>query len=108
MQARALAPVADDAVAGLHARHAFTNLLHGGRRLMAEQVREEFVRALRALDLVDLRATDAAAMNLDQDLSEAQRAGLDLFDGERLLQLGENGGSEFHAKGENRSLIRSK
>jgi len=40
---------------------------------MAEQVRQKLVRPLRALDLVDLGAADAAVMNLDEDLTERQR-----------------------------------
>ena len=90
--------MADDAVARLHRRHPFAAFNHDSGRLVAQQVGKEFVRAFRALDLVDLRAADAAAQDLDQDLTEPQRRRLDLLDHQGLLQLDQDGGFKLHSK----------
>ena len=69
-------------------RDARADLEHGRRGLVAEQVRQELVRALGGLDLVDLRAADRRVVHLDQHLADVERFGqLDLVDDQRLARL---------------------
>ena len=65
---------------------------------MPEQVRQELVRPFGSIDFIDLRTADAAAEDFDQHLAEPQRWRLDLLDDQRLFQLQQDCGFEFHSK----------
>jgi hypothetical protein len=88
--------MADDAVAGLDGGNAFADFHDGGSGFVSEQVREELVRSFGALDLIELRAADAAAQDFDQDLAKPERRRLDFLDHEGVLEFDENGGAESH------------
>jgi hypothetical protein len=67
-----LSPVEYHLVAGLYPPDAFTDGQHRARALVTEQVGQELVRTLRAFDLVDLGAADAAEMDADVGLAEGE------------------------------------
>src|SRR2546423_1444501 len=75
------APVHHDAIALPDAAHARPDVQDRAGAFVPEQMRQESVRALRALDFVDLRAADAAVVHLHEHLAERQRLGqLELAD----------------------------
>ena len=86
----------NDMIAGLDLGDFGTDLLHDASALVAEQVRQIFVRTLDTLDLAELGAADAAHFDLDQHLAVTQRRYLDLIEAERFLLLNKNGGGSFH------------
>jgi len=63
--------MAHHAVSGLDVRNTLTHLLNGGGGFVAEQVGKVLVRPLRALDLIELGAADASAMDFHKHLPEA-------------------------------------
>jgi len=81
-------PVHDDRIARLAGGHAGAGLDHDRERLVSEQMRQELVRALDGVDLVDLRATDARCPDPDQNLPVLEAVGQgDLVDHQRLARL---------------------
>ena len=63
--------------------------------LMAEQVGQETVRAFDAVNFPELRPANAADVDLDKDLSVAQRRNLHLVEHEGMLLFNQNGGGGF-------------
>jgi len=88
--------VEHDAVARLHGPDALADLEHGAAALVAEQVGQEPVGSLHAVDLADLRSTDAAGEHPDEHLPELERGHLHLLDHEGLLLLDQDRCAGFH------------
>lgn len=82
----------DHTVPGRDVCHVRPNLKHNSTRLVAKQMRKEFVRAFDTINLPDLRTTDARGVDLDQHLPAFEHGDFDFIDDQRLALLNQNGG----------------
>jgi hypothetical protein len=77
-----------------------TDLEHDRTGLVAEQVREKFVRTLYPIDLAELGSAETGGMDFDQCLTLPQAGNSDLVHDERNRSAlpDQNGGGGFHSK----------
>jgi hypothetical protein len=64
---------------------------------MAQQMRKEFIRPFNAVDLADLRSTNACGVYLYEHLPALERGNLNLVDDKRFALLEQNGGDGFQS-----------
>ena len=82
----------DHTIPGRDVCHVRPNLKHNSTRLVAKQMRKEFVRTFDTINLTDLRTTNARGVNIDEDLSAFERRNFDLVDDQRCALFDQNGG----------------
>jgi hypothetical protein len=85
----------DDAVAGLDVADFRPDLHDDAPALVAEQVRQEAIRPFDAVNFAQLRAADAADVDLDQDLSVAEGRDFHLVEHEGMFLFNKNCGGGF-------------
>src|SRR6266851_2387175 len=87
----AFTPMEDHLVARVRVPHTGPSLENRTRALVSEQMRKKFILALSAVNFAELRAADAATVDLDEDLARIELFGQrDLLHHERLVQLHED------------------
>ena len=82
----------DHTVPGRDVCHVRPNLKHNSTRLVAKQMRKEFVRTFDTINLTDLRTTNARGVDLDQHLPAFERGDFNFIDDQRLALFDQNGG----------------
>lgn len=96
MDAGAFAPVHADPVAGLYLSHTGADLQHHGSTLVTHEVREKLVGTLGSRDFAELGPTDAATVDLYEDLPDVEFWDVNFPDDERSIQLRKDGGAGLH------------
>ena len=81
-------------VAGPHRSHGRADRLDHARALVAEDDRQRIGE--RALDHLEVGVAEAAGAHLDQHVAGLERRHVERVEGQRLADLVENRGAEFH------------
>jgi hypothetical protein len=87
----------DHTIPGRDVCHVRPNLKHNGTRLVAKQMRKEFVRTFDTINLTDLRTTNARGVDFDQHLPALERRNFDFIDDQRFALLDQDGGDGFQS-----------
>src|ERR1039458_9194884 len=88
-------PMEDDAVAGFDVADFGADLHDDAAALMAEEVGQKTIRAFDAVNFAQLRTTNAADVDLDEDLPVGEGRDLHLIQHEGMFLFNQDGGGSF-------------